>query len=199
MLRFAILELLYHKPLSGYELKKRFGGSIVFFWKAGHSQIYPELKQMEKEELVVGNKVPQQWRPTKKVYAITPKGQEELERWLRQEPKLQTVKDEMMLKCFAFHLIPAEEAEAQVRHHQKLHEERLKLYLKIKRQLEERHGRPLETHDPILFWNALTLHHAIAFERMYIDWCQWALARHRAFLGQGERVYEQEVEHESTG
>lgn len=187
MLRFAILELLHRKPLSGYELKRRFEGSIVFFWQANHSQIYMELKRMENEGLVVGSKVTQDWRPTKKVYAVTPKGLAELERWLTVKPKLQAVKDEMTLKCFGFALISPEEADRQLIHHRKLHKGRLQLYLDTKRQLEEKHGDLLETRDPILFWNAMCLYHSIEYERSYIDWCEWALARHQIFK-QGEQT-----------
>jgi virulence activator alpha len=86
-----------------------------------------------------------------------------------------------MLKCFAFHLISPDEADEQILHHCELHQERLRCYLKMKKQLEERHGDLLKTRDPILFWNVLTLHHAIESERMYIEWCEWALARHRDF------------------
>lgn len=183
MLKFAILELLHHKPLSGYQLKRRFQGSIVFFWRANHSQIYLELKRMEKAGLVVSSQVPQDGRPTKIVYAVTAKGLQALTQWLREPPKIQSVKDEMLLKCFAFNLIEPDEAAAQLVHHRKLHEERMSHYREIKRQLDARHGDPLATSDPILFWNFLCLRQAIAFERMYIAWCKWALARHRDFTG----------------
>ena len=192
MLTFAILELLHRKPLSGYELKKRFSGSIVFFWKANHSQIYPELKRMEREGLVVGKRVVHEWRPTKKVYSITAKGEGQLKAWLREKPKLQSVKDEMMLKCFAFNLVSPEDAEAQIRHHQRLHEERLDGYLKTKKQLQQRHENLFETDDPIVFWNVLTLEHCISFEEMYIGWCRWALARQKDFLCRQGTVDERE-------
>ncbi len=182
MLTFAILELLHRKPLSGYELKKRFSGSIVFFWKANHSQIYPELKRMEREGLVASQRVVHEWRPTKKVYSITSKGEEELKVWLKERPKLQSVKDEMMLKCFAFNLVSPEDAEAQIRHHQQLHEESLDGYLKTRKQLQQRHENLSETDDPVVFWNVLTLEHCISFEEMYINWCKWALARQKDFL-----------------
>lgn len=181
MLCFAILELLSRKPLSGYELKKRFGGSIVFFWRAGHSQIYPELKKMEVDEIVVSSRVTHPWRPTKKVYAITDKGRAELIEWLGQKAKLQAVKDEMMLKCFAFHLLPGDEAARQIAEHRGLHERRLEHYREIESDLIGKHGEPLETRDPILFWNNLTLQHAINFERMYVEWCDWALRQQAAF------------------
>jgi DNA-binding PadR family transcriptional regulator len=163
-------------------LKKRFGGSIVFFWRAGHSQIYPELKRMAAEGLVVGSKIAHQWRPTKKVYAITEKGKTELVAWIGRQARIQGVKDEMMLKCFAFHLIPAKEAKAQIEHHRALHERRLELYRGLERQLARKHGDPLQTTDPILFWNTLTLRHAISYERMYVEWCSWACAEQEAFV-----------------
>jgi PadR family transcriptional regulator AphA len=181
MLRLAILELLDHKPLSGYELKRRFNGSIVFFWRANQSQIYRELREMEKAGVISGAKVTHEWRPTKTVYEVTPKGREELVQWLGQKPKLQAVKDEMMLKCFAFHLLPADQAEAQLVHHQKLHQQRLDFYLSLEKQLEDRHGPLNQTRDPILFWNAQCLYHAIDYERMYVEWCSRTIARHQSF------------------
>lgn len=182
MLRFAILELLEHKPLSGYELKRRFGGSIVFFWRANQSQIYRELRKMEKAGLILGHKVTHEWRPTKTIYEVTPKGREETVKWLRKAPRLQAIKDEMMLKCFAFNLVSPEDAEAQIRHHQHLHEESLEGYLKTRKQLQQRHENLLETDDPVVFWNVLTLEHCISFEEMYINWCKWALAQQKDFL-----------------
>jgi DNA-binding PadR family transcriptional regulator len=181
MLRFAILELLSHKPLSGYELKKRFNGSIVFFWRASHSQIYPELRNMEAEGLIVGSRISHESRPTKKVYAITAKGRDALVRWVAEPAGLQSVKDEMMLKCFAFNLISPAEAERQITHHQRLHEQRLATYRRLEQQLVQKYGELRETTDPILFWHALTLEHAISFERMYIEWCGTARAAQQRF------------------
>jgi len=181
MLRFAILELLSHKPLSGYELKKRFNGSIVFFWQASHSQIYPELRRMEADNLIAGSRIPHECRPTKKVYAITEKGRDALVRWVAEPASLQSVKDEMMLKCFAFNLVSPAEAQQQITQHQRLHEERLATYRRLEQQLVQKHGDLRQTADPILFWNALTLEHAISFERMYIDWCRTALAAQERF------------------
>jgi DNA-binding PadR family transcriptional regulator len=136
---------------------------------------------MQRDGLVIGRKIAQQSRPAKTVYAITSKGQRTLVEWLRQKPPLPPVKDVMLLKTFAFNLLSAEEAGAQLRHHEKLRRQRLELYLDIKRQLTRRHGDLLATDDPILFWNGLCLQHEIAYERMYVAWCKWALARCRDF------------------
>ncbi len=181
MLRFAILELLEHKPLSGYELKRRFNGSIVFFWRANQSQIYRELRRMERAGLILGHKVTHEWRPTKTVYEVTPKGRAELVNWLGKPPKLQTTKDEMLLRAFAFNLLPEGQADAQLEQHSRLHQKQLDFYLQLQRQLEERHGPLSATGDPILFWNAQCLYHAIEHERMYLEWCARTLERHREF------------------
>lgn len=182
MLRFAILELLLVKPLSGYELKRRFEGSIVFFWRANHSQLYPELRRMEKDGLVASNQVTQGSRPTKRLYTVTPAGREALRMWLRQPPRLRGVKDEMMLRCFSFQLVEPAEARDQIAECQRLHNRQLDFYLGVKRQLEERHGDLSETDDPIIFWNVQCLYHAIDYEEMYVNWCTRALLDQEAFL-----------------
>ncbi len=186
MLRFAILELLERKPLSGYELKRRFNGSLGFFWRANQSQIYRELRKMEKAGLIVGHKVTHEWRPTKTVYESTSKGRAETASWLRKPLKIQAIKDEMMLKCFAFNLISDDEADAQLEHNRRYHQKQLDVYLQIERQLEERHGPLDRTRDPILFWNVQTLYYAIQYERMYLEWCSHTIERHREFNASGQ-------------
>src|SRR3990172_11811440 len=47
-LHCALLGLLARRPLTGYEILKRFTRSVVFFWHAKRSQIYAELKRIER-------------------------------------------------------------------------------------------------------------------------------------------------------
>ena len=44
-LAHAILATLMDCPCSGYDLRKRFEGSVGFFWQASFQQIYRELGQ----------------------------------------------------------------------------------------------------------------------------------------------------------
>ena len=46
-LKHALLGLLTHQPMTGYELKQFFDSSIQHFWNAELSQIYPTLKSLE--------------------------------------------------------------------------------------------------------------------------------------------------------
>jgi DNA-binding PadR family transcriptional regulator len=77
-LSYGLLSLLSHSPLSGYDLMLR----IQPFWPAKHSQIYPLLANLEKEEQVTFELVAQSDKPDKKVYSITNKGIDSLREWL---------------------------------------------------------------------------------------------------------------------
>ena len=81
-LRFALLALLTAQPLTGYDLAKAFHGSVGHVWHAPDSQIYPELKRMERETLVEGVAVPWGTRATKTEYHITPAGVDAFRAWM---------------------------------------------------------------------------------------------------------------------
>ena len=49
-LKYAILGLLMKKDMTGYELTKEFNSALFEFWNASHSQIYPKLKALTKED-----------------------------------------------------------------------------------------------------------------------------------------------------
>jgi DNA-binding PadR family transcriptional regulator len=81
-LRHGILGLLAAKPMAGYDLMKIFNKSIRFFWSAQTSQIYRELDAMAAEGLIHDEEERQRGRLVKTIYAISPKGSDELARWL---------------------------------------------------------------------------------------------------------------------
>ena len=85
--RYAILGMLSHHELSGYDLRERVMNTIGFFWpNLKYSRIYPTLKKLEAEYLVSSKKVsdPEDKRPDKRIYKITPGGIEALEDWVRE-------------------------------------------------------------------------------------------------------------------
>ena len=51
-IRYAILGFLSWKPLSGYDLKKMFVESVFIYWSGNNNQIYKELIQLTREEMV---------------------------------------------------------------------------------------------------------------------------------------------------
>ena len=55
-LKYAILGLLMKKDMTGYELTKEFNSALFEFWNASHSQIYPKLKALTKEGLIISSR-----------------------------------------------------------------------------------------------------------------------------------------------
>jgi DNA-binding PadR family transcriptional regulator len=99
--KHAILGILKEVPRHGYELKSIFDERIGNFWNLNYGQIYTTLDRLEKEGFVSGIEEEQDSRPDKKVYNISLKGVQELERWL-QEPatKPRPLRDELFIKLF---------------------------------------------------------------------------------------------------
>jgi PadR family transcriptional regulator, regulatory protein AphA len=107
-LRSAILGFLAIEPTTGYTLLQRFQGSVGSFWTATQSQIYRELHALEREALLQVQAVPQDGKPTRKVYALTETGEQELTRWLAEPVEPAQLRDPLLLKLvFAAELEPA--------------------------------------------------------------------------------------------
>ncbi len=104
-LKHTILVLLENQSASGYDIVKQFRGSFGHFWNASHQQVYQELGKLSKAGLVSWTSVSQEGKPDKKTYAITPEGITELRRWLCEPIPPQKVKDHLMVRMAAAHLV----------------------------------------------------------------------------------------------
>lgn len=98
--RNALLGLLAQRPRHGYELHDAFeavvGGEKN--WDVKPAQIYTTLTRLEKSGLVAQDGQEQDGGPTKRIYAITPAGQEVLHNWLLTPMPSQHQRDEVFLK-----------------------------------------------------------------------------------------------------
>lgn len=100
-LKYAILGLLYEKNMTGYELKKAFESVLLESWRAKHSQIYPELKQLTQAGLVQYTIAISGTVLEKKVYSITETGKAELLEWVSAPHTLPPMpKEEFRLQLF---------------------------------------------------------------------------------------------------
>ncbi|MFW9853058.1 MAG: PadR family transcriptional regulator [Candidatus Thorarchaeota archaeon] len=105
--KYAILGILNHESLTGYDLRKRMEYTIGFFWPGlSFSKIYPNLKKLEGEKLVKMKKIEGKNRPDRKIYSITEKGKSELKRWIslpidmKKSRNMFTIMQELLLKLF---------------------------------------------------------------------------------------------------
>ena len=86
-LSYGLLGLLNYFPMSGYDLKKIFDDSINFFWAAKTSQIYRELKFLEKKGDITSKIQSSKKGPNKRLYEITRQGKLSLGKWLENPPE----------------------------------------------------------------------------------------------------------------
>jgi DNA-binding PadR family transcriptional regulator len=103
--------------MTGYDLAKRFGTSVGYVWHAPDSQIYPELRRMEKEELLIGEKIP--WGPNsrKTRYQITESGVEAFRSWMNGLLEYSRERDPVHLKAAYLEWAKPESARAQMQAH----------------------------------------------------------------------------------
>lgn len=83
-LAFGILGFLNYGSMSGYDLTKAFESSLDFFWHAQKSQVYQELKKLEKKGYICGRTIIQSERPNKKIFSLTDTGKKAFMGWLAQ-------------------------------------------------------------------------------------------------------------------
>src|SRR5689334_13005282 len=77
--RTICLGILTRGDATGYEIRKTFEeGGLQHFVEASFGSIYPALGRLTEEGLVSVRAEPQEKRPDRKVYSITPEGRSEL-------------------------------------------------------------------------------------------------------------------------
>jgi PadR family transcriptional regulator, regulatory protein AphA len=76
--------MLLGGPLHGYDICRRLGEGIGSIWKLGKSQIYALLAKLEREGLVIHERVGQDNLPAKNIFSLTPEGIQVVKEWLEQ-------------------------------------------------------------------------------------------------------------------
>lgn len=165
-LKYAILGLLNIEPMTGYDLGKRFNYQLAEFWSAKHSQIYPELKKLVDEKLIVFNIEITGDVLEKKVYSITDKGRECFIKWLsKDEPMEPTPKNIFRLRMYFSNNLNLETRLELLEHQLDQHNQRLEfLYSK-----QEKYETVPNVNSPD-FGDFIVLDGAIIREKATIEW-----------------------------
>src|SRR5213082_1496767 len=91
---------------TGYDIKQFVDKTTRHFWAASYGQIYPELKRLEDQGLIVGRDDPSGGR-ARTVFELTDAGHAALQGWLRSaETSSPEFRDEGMLKLFFSDALP---------------------------------------------------------------------------------------------
>nr|WP_282548727.1 PadR family transcriptional regulator [Streptomyces rochei] len=175
-LKYAVLAALLEGEASGYELSKVFDVSLANCWPATPQQLYRELERLADEELIEARTVPQERRPTKRLFSLTEAGRDRLSAFAAEPTRRPTaVRDEFLIKMQAMDGIDPERVRALVEERRTWALGKLARYERVRERLldgrtEEEHLREAGRVGPYL-----TLLAGISFERENARWCEHVL------------------------
>ncbi|GHH30206.1 PadR family transcriptional regulator [Lentzea cavernae] len=174
-LRNAVMAALLDGESSGYDLAKVFDASVANFWICTPQQLYRELDRMEADGLISARTVEQERRPTKRLFALTPEGREELTRFTAARHKPTAIRDELLVAVLAADSGDVEAVKASIRERKQWAEAKVERYERLRAKLldglpEEEFLATAERVGPYL-----TLLRGLSFERDNARWCARSL------------------------
>jgi len=178
--------------MSGYELTQFFDSAAGWVWSAPQSQIYPLLKQMERDGFVTGDVQVKGARLKRTVYSVTDTGLAELRDWLATPHPSPAQREPFFLQALFFDMIEAEDAATVLAEFIAEQESMIEqwtrhrdlLLTKDTRLLRERlKDRPADQHERIAALKAHVFDGQIAVAQARLDW-----ARHGLDLLRSETV-----------
>lgn len=166
--KYVMLGLLNFKPMTGYELKKVIEQSIGFFWYESNGNIYPVLKNLEKEGFIRKETVIQDGKPNKNIFWITKEGRVEFQKWLPEAPTQMNVKNELLLKVFFGGYT---DPETTIGHLLKIKEEMLEVS-EVLKAIDKAHQELEKPYyqNPDIFYPHLTLLCGMKFQETMLEW-----------------------------
>jgi DNA-binding PadR family transcriptional regulator len=124
--KYAILGLLHYGDLHGYRIKELLERDFGYMWTVNFGQIYPAMREMQKEGLVTMARIEQENAPDRKIYSITAKGRSEFKLWLDSEPeRSMTIRDPFLLRFTFFGFGDGERSIEQINDQIRIYEEQL--------------------------------------------------------------------------
>jgi DNA-binding PadR family transcriptional regulator len=151
---------------TGYDIKQLVDRSVRYFWAASYGQIYPELRRLEEQGLIVGRDEPSGGR-ARTVFELTEAGRRALEQWLTGKSTVEwEVRDEGMLKLFFSDLTDPAHRLENLRAMRAVQERKLE-------QLEQLRAMAGEMRDG----PRMTLELGVGMTRWLIEWCEQAERR----------------------
>jgi len=135
----AVLALLAEGESHGYQLRTAFHDAVGPQWgeiNIGH--LYQVLERLVRDGMVTGRQVEQRRLPDRVVYRLTPKGREELDRWLATPFVRQSgYRDDLFLKLVAASRLGREQLDTTVRVQREAYVGELASLAELRRQHRE--------------------------------------------------------------
>jgi DNA-binding PadR family transcriptional regulator len=168
----AILQRLVRRRMSGYELKKLFTTPLGYGWRAYDTQIYRELKVLEHAGLVSGTDQEGRAGPQRRVYSVTPAGDEAVRSWLQTPLDETGRKSELTMRIWSMDLLPEMALLALVDSVRQQTIEQLQHMTARRDQLREDFGPPELVADAQHAGRLLVLEHDIEEAQHRLRWLE---------------------------
>ena len=166
-LSHTILATLGDEAYSGYDLWKKFTECTSHYWKASQQQVYRELSKLETQGAIAPKIVSQENRPDKKLYRVTPLGKEILTTWIAEPSEPMAIREELLVKVLASHLVAPEVIIDELKRRQEIHQEKLAACLAKEQEMLQESSLNKHVY--------LTLRRGIRYESEWVEWCEEAI------------------------
>nr|MBN1228451.1 PadR family transcriptional regulator [Anaerolineae bacterium] len=164
----AILAVLDHTPMSGYQLKREaFDNTIGHIWSADQAQIYRTLDRLLRDGMIDFEAEKQEGRLDKKTYHITQKGKDSLDEWMTSTDPLDPIRDSFLVRLYHAFSLPNHQVLSMIEAEMRQYTERLHT-LEVPPPIEDEKVRTLKSKKEVL--RALTLELPVRLTRTYLDW-----------------------------
>ncbi len=168
--RYALLGWLSMESASGYDMKIHMQKTTDHFWREGDSSIYPILKQLLKEGLVICTLSNTDSDKPKKMYAITREGRQALKDWLLQAPDLFQRRNELLLKVFFGWNVKRENIIAHLEDYRRVIKTNLDEFKNIIKKIPD-----IKSMSNDRLHRFLTLRAGIIYSEASLKWCDEAI------------------------
>lgn len=170
-LKHVILVVLKKGSASGYEINQTFDGPLGIYWNTSHQTVYRALAALTRDGWVRFVHYAQTGKPDKKVYDITPEGEQELAQWLIAPQKASPVNEGLLVKFFAGEFCPTESLLEQITALKSSHQQKLEQY----QADADKVASVLDQLDIEARRGYLTLRRGILLEQARLSWCEEAI------------------------
>jgi len=170
--RYVVLGMLSTGgPMTGYGLRQAVAGSVGNFWQESYGQLYPALRALSEAGLVASRGAPGTPGRQARIWSITPRGREELARWLALPPAMEPPRNELLLKVYFAGAVGPEVTLANLARVG----EALRGMLQGYEQISSHWAADTQGHPDAPYWR-LTLDFGITFARTALAWLDQAKA-----------------------
>lgn len=183
--RYAVLGALTFGSCSGYDIRRELEDTVGHFWAESFGQIYPVLRQLEREGLILAVE-PGTGRPERRVYAITDAGRAALGRWLiLAVDRMPPARNETLLKVFFGSRVPPAVTLAHLDRLRWSALDRLATYEAIESRLAT-----LDAADPDRPYWLATVRYGRLHAEATVAWCDATAAQVRSATGTHDRHHD---------